>query len=50
MVSKATNQGKGDKMKHKEYIEVDGFKLRYLTEGEGPDTLISCQEISGFSK
>lgn len=40
MVSKATEQGKGDQMKHKGYIEVDGFKLRYLTEGEGPDTLI----------
>lgn len=27
-------------MKHTGYIEVDGFKLNYLTEGNGPDTLI----------
>ncbi len=27
-------------MKHTDYIEVDGFKFRYLTEGHGPDTLV----------
>lgn len=27
-------------MKKTGHIEVDGFKLRYITEGEGPDTLI----------
>ncbi len=27
-------------MKHAGYIEVDGFKLKYLTEGTGSDVLV----------
>lgn len=27
-------------MKHTGYLEVDGYKLKYLTEGEGPDVLV----------
>lgn len=27
-------------MEHTGYIEVDGFKLKYLTEGQGPDVLV----------
>jgi len=27
-------------MKHTGHIDIDGFTLRYLTEGEGPDVLV----------
>lgn len=32
-------------MKHTGHIEVDGFKLKYLTEGKGPDVLIIGSSI-----
>jgi len=32
-------------MKHEGYLEVDGFKLKYISEGEGPDTLIIGSSI-----
>jgi len=32
-------------MKHTGHVEVDGFKLRYLTEGKGPDALVIGSSI-----
>lgn len=32
-------------MKHTGHIEIDGFKLRYLTEGKGPDTMVVGSSI-----
>jgi len=32
-------------MKHTGHIEVDGFKFQYLTEGNGPDTLVIGSSI-----
>lgn len=32
-------------VQHAGHIEVDGFKLRYLTEGEGPDALVIGSSI-----
>lgn len=40
MVDKAAKQHKENSMKQTGHIDIDGFKLRYLTEGEGPDALV----------
>jgi proline iminopeptidase len=40
MVGKTTKQRKKHSMKQTGHIDIDGFKLRYVTEGEGPDVLV----------
>ncbi|MBM3183886.1 MAG: alpha/beta hydrolase [Chlamydiae bacterium] len=40
MVGKTTKQHNEHSMKQTGHIDIDGFKLRYITEGEGPDVLV----------